>query len=116
MAKRNKLPFDEVKIGYIKAKVNAVRGRDAEKREIFGEFFSKQHEIDYDEDMVDSEIANTLIHEILHGITHVFGVKFRDSEQEEDVVNSFGGGLATLFQDNKELLVWLLETFHPEDE
>jgi hypothetical protein len=70
----------------------------------------------FDEDMVDSEIANTLIHEILHGITHVFGVKFRDSEQEEDVVNSFGGGLATLFQDNKELLVWLLETFHPEDE
>ena len=114
--KKNYLPFKQVKIGYLEADVNPVKGRDAEKREIFGEFFSKHHEIDYDEDMVDSEIVNTLLHEIGHAIVHVFGIEFTNNEQEEKVIKSLMGGLTTVFKDNKEFLDWLRTTLHGDEE
>lgn len=119
MARRSNksdLPFEKIKIGYIEAKVNGVEGRDADKREIFGEFFSKQHEIDYDVSMVGAEKVNTILHEILHGITHVFGIRFNGHDQEEEIVNAMAGGLTTLFRDNPKFVDWMRDVLHNEEE
>lgn len=115
MARKPKLPFDTIKIGYIEAKVSGISSREASKREIYGEFFAKEHEIDYDEDMVDSEKINTILHETLHGVIHVFGIKFRDHEQEEEIVNSLGGALTTLIKDNPKLFRWIMSVLHEEE-
>ena len=109
---KSDLPFDNIKIGYVDAKVIGVEGRDADKRAIFGEFFNKQHELDYDISMNDSEKVSTLIHEILHAIVHVFGIKFRDNEHEEDIVTSLSGGITTVLKDNPKFIEWIQKTFH----
>ena len=76
---------------------------------------AKNHEIDYDENMAAPEIVNTILHEVLHAIVHVWGIKFKDSDQEEEVVNALGGALSTLFKDNLELLDWIKDTFHKDE-
>jgi Zn-dependent peptidase ImmA (M78 family) len=110
------LPFESVKIGYVDAEITAVESREIEKRDnIYGEWFAKHHEIDYDKELIGGEKVNTLIHEILHAIVHVWGIKFNSHEQEEDIVNTLGGALATLFKDNPELLLWVYNEFHGEE-
>lgn len=111
------LPFEQIKIGYIEADVNAVESRQIEKRDnIFGEWFAKNHEIDFDEAMVEPEKANTILHEVLHAIVHVWGIEFKDSEQEETIVNSMSSAMVTIIKDNPEFIMWLYNTFHGDAE
>jgi len=119
MVKRKKdgLPFDCVKIGYVDAKVNAVKSREIEKRDnIFGEWFAKNHEIDYDEAMVDGEKVNTILHEILHAIVHVWGIQFSSNDTEEAIVNSMASALVTIIKDNPDFVLWMYNVFHEEED
>ena len=115
------VPFDIIKIGYVDAKVNAVESREIEKRDnIFGEWFAKNHEIDFDGDMADGEKLNTILHEVLHAIVHVWGIDFKSfdtsHEQEEHVVNAMASALITVFKDNPEYLLWMYNKLHGEEE
>lgn len=117
MAKKTKndLPFDIIKIGYIKAKINAVESREIEKRDnIFGEWFSKNHEIDFDKNMVEAEKVNTILHETLHALCYAWGIKFRNSEQEEEIVNALSSALCTLIKDNPEFYKWMGDVLHDD--
>ena len=88
-SRKDKLPFDELKVGFNKYKVIGISEKDACRREIHGEFHYKDCEIDYDLSLSDPDRVNTILHELGHAIVHVFGIKFRDSDQEEDVTSSF---------------------------
>jgi hypothetical protein len=112
---KNTLPFNSVKIGYVDADVIAIEGRELQKRDgIFGEWNGKTHEIEYDINMAEAEKVNTLLHEVLHGLNHVWGIKYDSLDQEEEIVNALGGALATFFKDNKKFLEWVMTTFHGE--
>ena len=53
------------------------------------------------------EIADTLIHEILHAIAEAFSIKsIHEKEDEEDTVASLAKGLLSVLHDNK-LAFWL---------
>jgi len=50
-------------------------------------------------------LVGTTLHEVLHGIWDVYGLKKKASE--EDVVLAFEKGLLGLFKDNPELIDWI---------
>jgi hypothetical protein len=51
--------------------------------------------------------AETLLHEILHAIYEIMGVKAKDTE--ERVVAQMSIGLAGVIRDNPELMTWLIK-------
>ena len=55
----------------------------------------------------DNETADTLIHELLHGIVRSMYIEFENKDDEEDVVMKFATGLTTVFKDNPDFLVAL---------
>jgi len=48
--------------------------------------------------------ANTLLHEILHAITHEYNVSFKS---EESAVNGFANGLCQVIRDNKDIVKFI---------
>lgn len=112
MAQKDKtVPFEKVKILYADYILVPVSDRDASKREIQGEFHSKEQEIDYDIGLAPTEKLNTIMHEVGHGVIHTMGISLKE---EEIVINSFTGGLITVFRDNRDLLKWIVSVLHPE--
>jgi len=98
-----KLPIDNLKIGYADFKLTALTEKDAGRRLIDGECHLKEQEIDYDSAMHEQLIMNTILHEAGHAMVHVFGMKFKDDDHEEHLVNALMGGVITLFRDNPKL-------------
>lgn len=115
------IPFDTVKIGYLDCKINLLSEKEAERLEINGEFSSKDGRIDIDESLTPIELVNTVWHEIMHGIAHVFGVEFCTKNEndvartEEDVVTSITNGLITVKKDNPSLVEWTNEILYVEE-
>ena len=65
-------------------------------------------EIGVDVSRAPEQTANTLIHEILHAIWHVWGIEKGDSE--ERIVNKAANGLQAVLNENGELRQTLLQT------
>lgn len=59
----------------------------------------------------DWSIADTLIHEILHGIYRTYSVS--DDDGEERVVSVMATGLTQVFRDNPRLVKWLHDLTRP---
>lgn len=53
----------------------------------------------------DAQMADTVLHEVLHGIFHTSNIKGRDGE--ERVVSALATGLIQVFRDNPKFLKWL---------
>lgn len=106
MAKKD-LPFDTIKVLYQVNKLIPVESRDADKREIQGQYHAKEQEIDYDQSLRPDEKANTILHEVLHALVYTMSIKFKDHDQEESVVNSMSNGIITVLKDNPDFLGWL---------
>ena len=51
--------------------------------------------------------AETLLHELLHAIYEIMGIKAKDTE--ERVVAQMSIGLAGVLRDNPELMTWLIK-------
>jgi hypothetical protein len=60
------------------------------------------------------EFANTVLHEILHGINDVHKITYKNNKQEENYVLRNADALITLFKDNPELLLWFYEKLTKE--
>lgn len=56
-----------------------------------------------------TETADTLIHEIGHGISRGMDIDFKDKEQEEHIIRTLATGYVTVFKDNPKLLKALVE-------
>lgn len=105
----DKVPFDELKVAWGNYKINHLTHKDAGKRLIRGEFHAEESEIDYDTGLSDQEKVNTILHELGHAIVHTFGIKFKDDDQEEEIVNSMASGYMTVFRDNPALVKWIVD-------
>ena len=60
--------------------------------------------------------ANTLLHEILHGVSYInsltqTGQPLDSENKEEVVINTITNGLAQVFRDNKWLLPYFMKKF-----
>ncbi|MEK4513611.1 hypothetical protein [Paenibacillus sp. FSL K6-2524] len=95
----------QVKIGYLKYQVVEVESVNKfEPRK--GEIDLYQRQIRIDKDMTDQDKRETLLHEIIHGLDEFIGI-----DLEESQVRKLGAGLATVFEDNPELLSTSLSSF-----
>jgi len=54
-----------------------------------------------------SRAAETLLHEIMHGVYWAYGID--DKDDEERVVSTMAAGLQQVWRDNPELMAWITE-------
>lgn len=58
--------------------------------------------------MLNANLANTLLHECLHGIHWVYGLMSNDPD-EETYTTLTANGLCAFFQDNPEFAAWFMK-------
>ena len=77
--------------------------------ENFGEYDSRNNRITISSNSMDRDIANTLLHEIVHASVWYGGLKddgaaLEDDKHEEHVVNVLTNQLCQIFRDNPKIL------------
>jgi len=90
----------------------AVRGvvDMSEDMECIGDYNSHYQRIRLDTGLKGIRMAETLLHEILHGIYYAYGLV--DSDEEEKIVSLMSTGLFKVLMDNPELLQLINETIN----
>ena len=94
-----------IKVGAFDIAVKSWPIFNASDERSFGQFRPASLEIAICDFLPERRQAETMIHEILHAIWHVWAL--RQSSDEEVVVGSMAQGLAAVFRDNPDLLPWL---------
>lgn len=111
-----------VKIGYQYYEVKKVSDGEHFLKNMDGEVFGmtdyKRATIYIDDQVNEVDEANTLLHEILHAVhfNHGYGCKNAQPEwTDENFVTSGANGLCQVFQDNPELVGYLMINLHAID-
>ena len=112
-----KLP-DNIKIGWKdidieKTKVSFVKNNS----DYWGQYIARQNKIEIQDEAQGQDLANTLLHEIIHAITYhssmnAEGGPLTQDGDEEQVVNSMTNWLMGVFKDNPWLLDFLKDNIH----
>ena len=88
-----------VKIGFRNYKINRIEPSSKLNNDIlFGEIAFVTNEININSQFDEDEQKETLIHEILHGIDHMYKL-----DLDEDVVSRLSVAIYTVLKDNKWL-------------
>ena len=106
-----KLP-DKVRIGYQDIVIDREKASFSKPTDSYGEYDHRKNTITVQSELSDLDEANTMIHEILHGISYIHSLTVSgqplDTENKEEVViNQMTNGLVQVFRDNKWLLLYL---------
>ena len=106
-----KLP-DKVRIGYQDVTIERERASFSKPTDSYGEYDHRKNSITIQSELSDLDEANTLIHEILHGISYinsltVSGQPLDTDNREEIVINQITNGLVQVFRDNPWLASYL---------
>lgn len=99
----------KIKIGYSNFTISSTDKDWKIKNKAVGLCAVEKSLIEYCKEQSDSEIVNTIIHEILHAVIYIFDVEFDTVKKEEYVVKKLANGLQTLLIDNPEFLSWLMQ-------
>jgi len=99
----------KVKITYAEFDLIPISHERASDYEIAGKIYPNERKILFDKTLPPTELLNTLIHEILHGIVYFYGLKFTGDLEEETAVNSLANGLTTVLKDNLDFLKLLAD-------
>ncbi len=96
-----------IKIGYKNYKLEVNDRVWNTQTESVGQFLYKEGiiSVSSEEDAISQ--ANTLIHEILHGIVYQWGLAEELSDKEENIVNTLSNGITTVFVDNPWLISFI---------
>jgi hypothetical protein len=105
-----------VKIGYLDFKLVPRSKKWSIKHKAVGMCIPEYAHIAYYSKQKRSEIVNTILHELLHGVVYMFDINFRNSREEEKVVRKIANGLHTVFKDNPEFVEWLVQNSVKDDE
>ena len=97
-----------IKIGYQDYRFQEWEKHLASSNEAYGEFFQKEKVIGLANNDTGISHANTLIHEILHGIMYQWNTNLTEKE-EEKVCTTIANGLITVIRDNPWLLNYIKE-------
>lgn len=97
---------ESIKIGYRNYKLEAWKQTVATANEASGQFFITAGVLGYNQEEKGVSHANTILHEIMHGIIYQWNMEL-DDKVEETVVSGLANGLTTVFVDNPQLLDYL---------
>ena len=106
----------KVKIGYQDINIERETSTFQKQTDCYGEYDHRKNSITIQNGLGPLDEANTLLHEILHGIAYINSLtqtgKPLDKENSEEVViNTMTNGLAQVFRDNKWLLPYFKDKF-----
>ena len=110
--KKERKISERIKIGYQDVAIERETSTFSKQTDSYGEYDHRKNTITIQTQLSDLDEANTLLHEILHGITYISsltvnGMPLDKEEKEEIVINQITNGLMQVFRDNK----WLLDFF-----
>lgn len=98
------IPFKSIRVGPFDISIKPLTGEDRDK--CLGLFSETQMSILMRETFAtEKQEAETFLHELLHAIWAVFGLKTKDPE--ERVINQMSVGMATVISANAGLFTWL---------
>ena len=97
---------ESIKIGYRQYNLEAWKQTVATANEASGQLFITAGVLGYNKEEKGVSHANTIIHEIMHGIIYQWNMDL-DEKVEELVVNGLANGLTTIFVDNPKLMDYL---------
>jgi len=105
---------EKVKIGYQDVLIEWSSASFSKPSDSYGEYDHRKNTISIQNELSDLDEANTLLHEILHGIVYinsltVGGQPLDKEDKEEVVINQMTNGLMQVFRDNRWLLDFLKE-------
>ena len=102
----------KIKIGYQDVTIERETTTFQKQSDCYGEYDHRKNTITIQNGLEPLDEANTVVHEILHGIAYINSLTASgqplDSENKEEVViNQITNGLVQVFRDNKWLLPYL---------
>ena len=109
MFNKNTIPFNAVKVGLYEYSIKeASNFTDSTIPDSIGEcdFIIKQ--ITIHSYLPLPQLQQTMMHEIVHAVTHTFNIPL-PSDDMERVVDSMATGILTVLKDNPEMVKWLLK-------
>ena len=107
---RNRLKSGTIQLGAQPIDVRVVSGL-YKRRKLYGEARFDKDTILLARDITSAAAVDTLLHEITHFM--LVGAPI-SSKDEEYIAGAFGRGLASLFRDNPEWIMAILEVFREE--
>jgi len=103
------LPFSVLKFGAHDVAVEEMDHADSDERGVFGSFKGSRFLIRIQTSGIPArKMAQTALHEILHGIYWLWNVQ--DDDKEERIVTQLSQGLSAVLRDNPAFAKWLVET------
>ena len=106
----------KIKIGYQDINIERDTSTFQKQTDCYGEYDHRKNSITIQNGLGPLDEANTLLHEILHGISYInsltqSGQPLDKENSEEVVINTMTNGLAQVFRDNKWLLPYFKDKF-----
>lgn len=97
----------KVRIGYSTFEVKVMPEEHGEIAGLCGTSHGIKQLITISEGMVPQQVANTLLHEVIHMIHFTYGLMSRDNPTEEEYTNLTANGLCQFWQDNPKAMDWM---------
>ena len=106
----------KIKIGYQDITIERDTSTFQKQTDSYGEYDHRKNTITIQTGLEPLDEANTLLHEILHGVSYInslttSGQPLDTEGKEEIVVNQMTNGLAQVFRDNKWLMTYFRDKF-----
>tara|TARA_B000000609_G_C24004202_1_gene256601 strand:- start:104 stop:466 length:363 start_codon:yes stop_codon:yes gene_type:complete len=102
--------LDKVKIGFADIKIERVDPSFKKSNtDCWGQYLSRENKIEIQKEVDGIDYANTLLHEVMHGIVYLSslnsdGGALKEDDHEEQVVNTLSNWLMGVFRDNPKVL------------
>ena len=105
-----------IKIGYQDVTIERETTTFQKQSDCYGEYDHRKNTITIRNGLQPLDEANTLLHEIIHGIAYInsltqSGQPLDTESKEEVVVNTMTNALAQVFRDNKWILPYFKDKF-----
>ena len=99
-------PFKSIRVGPFDVEITPLEGKDRDNN--LGTFCDTQLRISLREAYNNpQQEAETLLHELMHAIYEVMGIRSKDGE--ERIISQMSLGMAMVMRDNPDLMRWLQE-------
>ena len=116
MDRTNRELAKTIKIGYQDITIERDTSTFQKQSDCYGEYEHRKNQITIQQGLSPLDEANTLLHEILHGVAYInsltqTGQPLDSENKEEVVINTITNGLAQVLRDNKWLLPYFMKKF-----
>ena len=113
---------NNVKVGWKDIRIEYIEPQfERNNADFWGQFLSRKGVIEIQKEIQGDDLANTLLHEVLHAIVYASslnseGGALEDGKDEEPTVNSITNHLMAVIKDNPWFLDFLKEQIKPENQ